>query len=391
MSALLLAAAAAAAAQPVQARHYGTLADGSPVSEYTLSNGRMTVRFLDYGGIVTAVEVPDRQGRRANVALGFGSLADYQAKNRNYYFGALAGRYAGRIGGARFTLDGREYRLEANDGPNTLHGGTGRGLDDRVWTVETLADGSGAVLRTVSPAGEQGMPGTLSIAVTYRLTPDNGLRIDYRATTNAPTHLNLYNHSYFNLAGAGSGTVLGHVLRMPSSRYVETDGGGIPTGRFLTVAGTPFDFRRGRPLGACIAAAHAQMEGRRGYNHSWIVGTPGRLRRAARLTDPVSGRTLDVLTTEPSIHVYTANWFPGTDIGAQGTLYRPHDAVALETGRLADTPNRPGFPSTLLRPGETFRSTTIYRFGVDRRVRRAAPRAARCTSAAPGSRPAAAG
>ena len=369
MSGLLLGLAAAAA--PVEARPYGRLSDGRAVTEYVLRNERgMEVRFLDYGGIVTAIEVPDRAGRRANVVLGFGSLADYEAKNANYRFGAIMGRYVGRIAGARFALDGREYRLTPNDGPSALHGGAGApGFDSRFWRVQPLRDG--AVLRYSSPAGEQGFPGTLAVSVTYRILPDDALRIDYQARTDAPTVLNLTNHSYFNLAGAGSGTVLDHVLRMPAERYLETDDAGIPTGRMLPVARTPFDFRRAKALRACIAADHPQLAGRRGYNHSWILGGSGGAPRfAARLSDPRSGRTMDVITTEPSLHVYTGNWIPGTDAGAQGAVYRAHDAVALETQHLPDSPNRPEFPSTVLRPGETYRSTTIYRFGVERPRRR---------------------
>ncbi len=355
----LLLAAAVLSAQP-----YGTLSDGRAVTQYSLDNGRMAVRFLDYGGIVTAIEVPDQAGRRANVVLGFATLADYEAKNANYRFGAIVGRYAGRIADARFSIDGREVRLQANDGPHALHGGA-PGFDSRLWQVERLQDG--ARLRYTSPAGEQGFPGTLSVAVTYRLTPDNALRIDYEARTDAATHLNLTNHSYFNLAGAGSGTILDHRLRIRSAEVLETDSSGRPGAGGFAVAGTPFDFRRAAPLRTCVAARHPQLDGRRGCNHSWLLGPGGRLRRAARLSDPASGRVMDVLTTEPSIHVYTANWIPGTDAGAQGTLYRAHDAVALETQHLPDSPNRPGFPSTLLRPGDVFRSTTIYRFGTQRR------------------------
>jgi aldose 1-epimerase len=355
-AALLLLAAA-----PVAAGPYGVTQDGQPVEQFTLRNGKgMEVRVIEYGAIVTDVTVPDSRGKRANVVLGFPTLADYEAKNANYDFGAVVGRYVGRIAGARFTLEGKEVRLTPNDGPNALHGGPG-GFDRRVWNGRALSSRSVA-LDYVSPAGEQGFPGSLTVRVTYTLGNDNSLRIDYRATTDAPTVLNLTNHSYFNLAGAGSGTVRNHLLQIEADRLVETDGGGIPTGTFLPVRTTPFDFRRPAAVGTALDATHPQLEGRRGLNHSWLLKGGRGLRRTASLHDPASGRHLEVLTTEPSLHVYTANWFSGEDKGAQGTAYRPHDGIALETQHLPDSPNRPDFPSTLLRPGEVFRSTTIYRF-----------------------------
>ena len=362
MSLLLLLAATVAQAP------YGVTKDGREVTQVTLDNGRgMSVRLIGYGGIVTDVVVPDRQGRRENVALGFSTLAEYEAKNHNYGFGAIIGRYAGRIANARFTIGGKEVRLQANDGPNALHGGPG-GFDTKLWRVAPFRRGGdvGAVLSYASPAREQGFPGRLDVKVTYTLTPANALRIDYEARTDAPTVLNLTNHSYFNLAGAGSGTIRDHLLRIDSARILETDPAGIPTGDYVPVAGTPFDFRRPAAIGAMLDRAHKQLEGRRGFNHSWLLANPGRLRFAARLSDPGSGRRMDVLTTEPSLHAYTANWFPGTDRGAQASIYRQHDAIALETQHLPDSPNRPDFPSTMLRPGEVFRSTTIYRFATDR-------------------------
>ncbi|HEY0413050.1 MAG TPA: aldose epimerase family protein [Allosphingosinicella sp.] len=350
---------------------YGVTKAGQPVEQATLTNDRgMIVRIISYGAIVTDIVVPDAKGRAANVALGFGSLADYEARNDDYAFGAVMGRYAGRIANARFTLDGREVRLVANDGANALHGGPG-GLFTRVWAMTTFRRGHtvGAVLRYASPDGEQGFPGRLDLKVTYTLSPGDALRIDYEARSDRPTVLNLTNHSYFNLAGAGSGTVLGHRLQLASDRLLETDQGGIPSGRFLPVAGTPFDFRRPRAMGELIDVPHPQMLGRRGYNHSWILSFDGRLHLAARLSDPVSGRALEVLTTEPSLVVYTGNWFSGRDKGAEGKVYRPHDGVALEAQHLPDSPNRPEFPSTRLAPGMAWRSTTVYRFTVHRAPR----------------------
>ena len=355
-AALLLLAYAAAAAGP-----YGVTQDGQAVEQFTLRNAKgMEVRVIEYGATVTDVIVPDAKGRRANVVLGFSTLAEYEAKNASYDFGAVVGRYVGRIADARFTLDGQEVRLTPNDGPNALHGGPG-GLDRRVWSGRPLSNRAVA-LDYVSPASEQGFPGTLTVRVTYTLCNDNSLRIDYQARSDTPTVLNLTNHSYFNLAGAGSGTVHAHLLQIDADRLVETDAGGIPTGAFLPVRATPFDFRRPSPVGRALDASDPQLEGRRGLNHGWLLGRGGRLRRAASLADPASGRQMDVLTTEPSLHVYTANWFSGEDKGAQGTPYRAHDGIALETQHLPDSPNRPAFPPTVLRPGEVYRSTTIYRF-----------------------------
>ena len=374
-AALLFALAAASVAQAP----YGVTKDGRQVTRAILDNGRgMSVRLIGYGAIVTDIIIPDARGKRQNVALGFSNLADYEAKNGNYAFGAIVGRYAGRIANARFAIDGREVRLKANDGPNALHGGPGA-FDTKLWSVAPFRHGKdvGAVLSYSSAAGEQGFPGRLDVKVTYTLTRSNALRIDYEARTDAPTVLNLTNHSYFNLSGAGSGTVRDHLLRIDSDRILETNGAGIPTGGYVAVADTPFDFRRAAPIGAALDRTHPQLDGRRGFNHSWVLRNRGRLAAVARLSDPASGRNMEVLTTEPSLHAYTANWFPGTDKGGQGTIYRPHDAIALETQHFPDSPNRPAFPSTLLRPGEVFRSTTIYRFGVARANGPARPRLGR--------------
>ncbi len=357
-------AAAPAWGASVTTAPYGVAKNGQKVEQVTLTNDRgMTVRIIDYGAVVTDIVVPDVRGRRANVALGFGSLADYEAKNGDYAFGAVMGRYAGRIAKARFTLDGREIGLVANDGPNALHGGP-NGLFTKVWSMTPFRHGAtvGAVLHYTSPDGEQGFPGRLDIQVTYSLEPENALRIDYEARSDRPTVLNLTNHSYFNLAGAGSGTVLHHRLQLFSDKLMESDQGGIPDGRFLPVAGTPFDFRQPQAIESMIDRPHPQMEGRRGFNHSWILPFDGKLRLAARLIDPGAGRQMEVLTTQPSLTVYTGNWFSGRDAGAQGTIYKPHDGIALEAQHLSDSPNRPEFPTTLLTPGEVFRATTIYRF-----------------------------
>jgi len=348
------------AAAAVQVRPYGTTRSGQRVNEYVLRNARgAEVHFINYGGIITRIDVPDRRGRKTNVALGFGSLADYETHNQDYRFGAIIGRYAGRIAGARFTVGDKEVRLVPNDGPNALHGGGVPGFDSKVWSVEPLRDRTpGAVLHYTSADGEQGFPGTLNVAVTYRLFADNSLRIDYAGTTDKPTHINFTNHSYFNLMGAGSGTVLDQTLQVPSDRSAEAGEGGIPTGLFLPVAGTPLDFRTAKPLRQCLKIAE------KGCNHSWALPFDRKLHMAARVTDPKSGRVMEVLTTEPSIHIYTAGYISGNDKGAQGTPYRAFDAVALEAQHFQDTPHRPEFPTTLLRSGQTYRATTIYRFSV---------------------------
>ena len=345
---------------------YGVTSRGEPVEQYTLRNANgMTVRFISLGGIVTAIEVPDRDGRLANVVLGLPDLERYETRNESYRFGAIMGRYAGRIAGARFSINGHEVRLQANDGENALHGGAGRAFDAQIWRVERIDDAT-ARLTYSSPDGEQGFPGRLDVAVTYKVTPDNALRIDYEAHADAPTVLNLTNHSYFNLSGAGAGPVYGDVVQVFGNRIVAVDDRGIPTGGYLDVAGTPFDFREARPLGDCIEHAMPRIDGYCGYNHSWMVerDSPGALALAARVTDPASGRTLEVETTEPTVHLYVANHFPGTDIGNAGIPLAAHTGLALETQHLPDSPNHPEFPTTLLRPGESFRSTTIFRFGV---------------------------
>jgi len=363
-------AVAAAAAQPtgVEMRDYGTTSDGRQVGEYVLRNQHgMTVRFIALGGIITAIEVPNRAGHAENVVLGLPDLAAYERRNESYRFGALMGRYAGRIANARFSVGDRVVQLAANDGPNALHGGAGQGFDAKVWHVEPLG-GEAARLTYSSPDGEQGFPGRMDVSVTYRLTEQNELRIDFEARADAPTVHNLTNHSYFNLAGAGAGPVSDHKVRIFAHRIVEASDAGIPTGAFLPVAGTAFDFLNEHALGDCINNAMPRISGFCGYNHSFMIDRerPGTLTLAARVVEPVSGRTLEVETTEPTVHIYTANHFPGTDMGNAGVPLTALHGLALETQHLPDSPNHPAFPTTVLRPGEVFRSTTIFRFGVER-------------------------
>ena len=330
-----------------------------------LRSESMIVRLIPFGATVTQIEVPDRNGKRANVLLGFATSSEFRAKNHKASFGATIGRYAGRIAGARFTIDGNPVQLVADDGPNALHGGGKSKFDTQEWTVR--ARSARAVTFSLdSPDGFQGFPGRLLVTVTYRLIDRNALRIDYAATTSEPTVLNLTNHAYFNLAGEGSGSIRNQRLQLAASRYVETSSGGIPTSAFPEVAGTPLDLRMSRPLADAIDSRVPPM-GDRGYNHAWLFDKPlGALAQVARLEDPSSGRTLRIDTTEPSIQVYTGGYIDGKDRGPSGRIMRAYDGVALETQHLPDSPNHPAFPSTSLRPGEVFRSTTIWRFGVNR-------------------------
>ena len=348
----------------------GVADDDPEIREYVLRNSAgMVVRFLNYGGVITSLEAADRNGQRTNVVLAYGSESEYRRFNGKNLFGALVGRYAGRIGDARFMLDGREIRLDPNLAGNALHGGAEPGLAFKVWQVRPFRKGDvvGAVLELVDPAGAQKFPGELNLQVTYSLHPDDSFRIDYAATTSEPTVLNLTNHSYFNLSGAG-GSVENHWLRIFADRYAATNAEDIPTGAFLSVAATPLDFREARRVGERIDAASPLLAADRGgYNHSWVLDkAEGSLGRAARLTDPASGRRMTVETTEPSLHIYTGDYFDGEDISPSGARIRPRDGIALETQHFSDSPNRPEFPSTELRPGETYRATTIWRFDTER-------------------------
>ncbi|MDA5142692.1 galactose mutarotase [Streptomyces sp. AD681] len=320
---------------------FGTLSDGTPVHRWTLERSGVRVRVLSYGGIVQSAEVPDRDGHPADVVLGFADLDGYVA-HPEPYFGALVGRYANRIAGGRFPLDGRTYALAPNEGPNTLHGGA-RGFDKRVWDVAAVEEG--VRLSRVSPHGEEGFPGRLEMSVTYTLDGSGALRIVYEAVTDAPTVLNPTNHSYFNLSGSGHAG--GHELRLAASRITPVDAGLIPTGGLDDVTDTRFDFRRARKVGS-------------GYDHNFVLdkGVTGTAEEVAELYDPASGRVLTVATTEPGLQLYTADHL--------GEPFAPGDGIALETQHFPDSPNRPGFPSTVLRPGEVFRSETVYGFSVRR-------------------------
>ncbi|MFG3003784.1 aldose epimerase family protein [Streptomyces calvus] len=343
---------------------FGKLADGTKVHSWSLENGGTRMRVLSYGGIVQSLEVPDRRGRHANVSLGFDDLADYVASSP--YFGALIGRYGNRIDKGRFTLDGTDHQLSVNDGENSLHGGA-RGFDKRVWDVEPFTAGPDVGLRLyhTSVDGEMGYPGTLRATVTYTLTRDGDWRIDYEATTDRATVVNLTSHVYWNLAGEGSGGIEDHELTIAASRYTPTDAGLIPTGELAPVAGTPFDFRRAKPIGRDIRAAHPQLITAQGFDHNWVLdkGITDRPEHVATLRDPSSGRTLRIATNEPGLQFYSGNFLDGTLTGTGGRVYRQGDGLCLETQHFPDSPNQPSFPSTVLRPGETYRTTTVHSFG----------------------------
>ncbi|MFI7602510.1 aldose epimerase family protein [Actinoplanes sp. NPDC049681] len=349
---------------------YGSVG-GRAVDRYTLTNGRIRVRILTYGGILQTVEVPGRHGRVDNVTLGFAGLDGYVTSGNPAYFGALIGRYGNRVANGRFTLDGRTYQLPINDPPNSLHGGD-VGFDKRVWsaTPVTGRDSVGLRLSYVSPDGEENYPGTLHATVTYTVARDRGIRIDYRATTDQATIVNLTNHAYWNLGGEGTGTIDDHELQLRASRYTPVDATLIPTGAIDPVAGTPMDFTRPTAIGARNRSDFPQIVYGHGYDHNWVLDrrdtTYTSLELAARLSDKASGRTLSIYTTEPGIQFYGGNFLDGTLYGTSGRSYRQGDGLALETQHFPDSPNHANFPSTVLRPGQVFRSTTVYRFGTTR-------------------------
>jgi aldose 1-epimerase len=337
---------------------FGTMPDGTAVDLYTMTNANgLVCKVITYGAAITELHVPDRAGRLGDVVLGFDNLAQYLSDSP--CFGAVVGRVANRIAKGRFTVDGRTYTLAINNGPNTLHGGI-RGFDKIVWKAQA-ADGAGGpsvVFTHVSPDGDEGFPGALSVRMTYTLTDGNEVRFDYEATTDRTTPVNLTNHSYFNLACTGD--VLAQVLELRASRYTPSDAGLIPTGVIADVAGGPLDFTRAKPIGRDLEKVPG---GTHGYDHNYVIDGGGRgLVLAAIARDPVSGRSVEVLTDQPGIQLYTSNGMNGSIIGKYGQAYPAHAAFCLETQHYPDSVNKPQFPSTLLRPGETFRSTTIYRF-----------------------------
>ncbi len=362
-----LMAGSQALAASIEKKPFGTTSDGTAVELYTLTNGAMSVNILTYGGIVQAISVPDRDGRSGNIALGFARLDDYLTKNP--YFGTITGRYANRIAKGAFTLDGQTYKLAANNGPNALHGGLA-GFDKKVWKAKEIqgADGVGLELTYTSPDGEEGYPGTLNAKVTYTVTGNNELRIDYEATTDKPTIVNLTNHTYFNLAGEGAGSILDHELMLNASAFTPVDATLIPTGEIVKVAGGPMDFTIPAAIGARIRDNDPQLVFGRGYDHNWVLDKPsaGALSLAARVREPTTGRVMEVSTTEPGIQFYAGNFLDASLVGPSGRMYRQADGFCLETQHFPDSPNHPEFPSTVLKPGDTYKTTTIYRFTTDR-------------------------
>jgi aldose 1-epimerase len=346
---------------------YGTTQDGQAVDIYTMTNEHgLRVRFLSYGGVITEINTPNRVGRLDNIVPGLGTLREYETLPG--HFGAITGRYANRIGGAQFTLNGQTYHLIANNGPNTLHGGP-NALDHRVWTVSPLTtpNGVAATLSYASPDGDQNFPGTLTTQVTYTLTNDDVLQIVYVASTDKDTVINFTNHSYFNLAGNGSGSITDQLLVVNADRYTPTGPDQIPTGEIAPVEGTPLDFRQMIPIGARLHSAFQQIVYARGYDHNFVLNKPtgGVMTFAARAYDPRSGRLIDCFTSEPGVQVYTSNGMNGSIVGSSGTTYRQTEGFTLETQHFPDSPNKPNFPSTELKPGQEFRSTTIFRFATD--------------------------
>ncbi len=344
---------------------YGKTSDGQQVDEYTLTNAQgMEVKLITYGGILTSIRVPDRDGTLDNVTLGFDNLADYE--NKSPYFGSIIGRYGNRIAEGKFTLKGKEYTLAVNDGPNALHGGL-KGFDKVVWDAEdvTRDSVSGVVLSRTSPDGEEGYPGNLDVRVSYFLTDDNEIRMDYFARTDATTIVNLTNHAYFNLRGEGNGSIYEHILMLDADSYTPVDATLIPTGELAPVENTPFDFRLPKQIGFGQRSKHEQIVIAQGYDHNFVLNRDeddSSLKLAARMYDPHSGRIMEVLTTEIGIQFYSGNFLDATLMGSSGRLYRQSDGFALETQHFPDSPNKPDFPSTVLEPHEVYESTTIYKF-----------------------------
>ena len=346
---------------------FGRLPDGTDVGLFALSNARgLEVRAIAYGAILVSVRAPDRRGRLDDIVLGCDDLEGYLARSR--YFGAVVGRYGNRIANGRFTLDGRTFQLATNNGPNHLHGGV-KGFDKVVWRAQPYArDGHTAVAFSyTSPDGEEAYPGTLNARVSYALTERNELVVEYEATTDKPTPVNLTQHTYFNLAGEGRGDILQHVLSLDADRFTPVDETMIPTGDLAPVGGTPFDFRQPTAIGARIGVADEQLRRGAGYDHNFVLTAgaagSGHLVHATRVVEPASGRTLDVATTEPGVQFYSGNHLAG-QIGKGGHAYGPRTGFCLETQHFPDSPNHPHFPSTILRPGETYQSKTVFTFGI---------------------------
>lgn len=351
----------------VTSEPFGTMPDGGHANLYTLTNPYgVEMRVTDYGGIIVSLKVPDREGQFDDIVLGYDRLDDYLADTP--YFGALIGRFGNRIAEGRFSLDGETFGLARNNGPNHLHGGV-VGFDKVLWHAESFEneEGLGLVLTYASPDGEEGYPGTLSVRVTYTLTDDSRLIFEYEATTDRATPVNLTQHSYFNLAGHDSGSILEHDLMIAASRFTPISESLIPTGELRSVEGTPFDFRSITSIGARINSEDEQLSNGLGYDHNFVLdGSPSEMYLAARVTEPTSGRVMEVYTTEPGIQFYSGNFLDGSLTGKGGHVYNHRTGFCLETQHFPDSPNQPDFPSTILRPGETYSTRTVYTFSTDR-------------------------
>lgn len=362
---LLTCGGAADAEQGITKGPFGKTADGAPVDIYSLTNSNgVEARITNYGGIVVSLKVPDRDGKLDDVVLGYDTVDEYIEASP--YFGSLIGRYGNRIAKGRFTLDGKQYTLAQNNDENHLHGGL-KGFDKVVWKARAMiADrGPGLSLSYMSADGEEGYPGNLSVKVIYILTDDNDLRIHYSATTDKPTPVNLSHHSYFNLAGQGNGDILSHKLILKADRFLPVDEGLIPTGELRPVADTPFDFNKPTAISARIEQKDRQLEFGGGYDHCWVLNeSDGQMPLAARVFEPTSGRVMEVFTTEPGIQFYCGNFLDGSNVGKGGKVYEHRYGFCLETQHFPDSPNRPDFPSVILKPGEQYETATTYRFSV---------------------------
>ena len=343
----------------VKTESFGKTKDGEEVTLYTVTNKNgLVLKMIDYGATVVSIETPDKDGKLANITLSFPTIDGYL--QRHPYFGATVGRYGNRIAKGKFKIGDEEYTLATNNGPNHLHGGV-KGFDAVMWKGEPVrnSDGAGIKFTRTSPDGEEGYPGNLDTTVTYTLTDDNELRIDYEAKTDKPTVINLTNHTYWNLGGQGSSQILGEELLLNADKYIPVDADSIPTGELADVEGTPFDFRTMHAIGDKIGELTNTPQG---YDHCYVLrGQDGKLALAAKVHDPKTGRTMEVLTTEPGIQFYTGNYLDGSEAGGG---FKQHEAFCLETQHFPDSPNQPEFPSTLLKPGETYKSTTVHKFGV---------------------------
>lgn len=358
--------AAGAKGSAVTRASFGTTPDGKAVDVYTFTNANgIEIRAITYGGIITSLKVPDRAGTLGDIVLGFDTLDGYLKDPP--YFGAIIGRYGNRIGKGQFTLDGRSHTLAKNNGPNHLHGGV-KGFDKVLWNAEPIkrADGVGVAFTRTSRDGEEGYPGNLTVRVTYLLNDQNDLTVEYHATTDKATPVNLTQHSYFNFAGDGSGDILGHELTINADRFTPVDDTLIPTGTLAPVQGTPFDFRKATAIGARIDQNDPQLKNGKGYDHNWVLNRTTAVgpQLAARVFEPKTGRTLEIRTTEPGIQFYSGNFLDGTLTGKGGHVYKHRTGFCLETQHYPDSPNQPAFPTTILQPGKAYATTTVFTFGV---------------------------